>query len=142
MLYFHHFLHWRADAEVGKVTPVVALGESRARIVGAILLLLVAATIVVDVLLGVFPWYAVIAALTIIPVLKAVWEATGDLKTLPQIDGNQHERQSASRSGDSDRAADTGIHAFLEVLNNVIPNNISKFQISRTKTLQSAMDML
>jgi 1,4-dihydroxy-2-naphthoate octaprenyltransferase len=80
VLYFHHFLHWRADAEVGKVTPVVALGEKRARLVGSVLLFLVAATIVVDVLLGVFPWYAVIAVLTIIPVLKAVREATGDLK--------------------------------------------------------------
>jgi 1,4-dihydroxy-2-naphthoate octaprenyltransferase len=80
VLYFHHFLHWRADREVGKITPIVALGENRARIVGAILLFLVAATIVVDVLLGVFPWYAVIAALTIIPVLKAVQEATVDLK--------------------------------------------------------------
>jgi 1,4-dihydroxy-2-naphthoate octaprenyltransferase len=80
VLYFHHFLHWRADAEVGKITPVVALGEKRARIAGAILLLLVAATIVVDVVLGIFPWYAVIAVLTIIPVLKAVRAATGDLK--------------------------------------------------------------
>src|SRR5713226_313144 len=49
VLYFHHFLHWRADQEVGKFTPVVALGENRARIVGAILLSLVAATILLDV---------------------------------------------------------------------------------------------
>ena len=40
VLYFHHFLHWRADKEVGKITPVVALGENRARLVGALLLLL------------------------------------------------------------------------------------------------------
>src|SRR5256885_12423840 len=40
VLYFHHFLHWRADKTVGKVTPVVALGEHGARVVGALLLLL------------------------------------------------------------------------------------------------------
>src|SRR5947209_16300325 len=42
VLYFHHFLHWRADAAVGKITPVVALGEEGAHSVGSILLLLIA----------------------------------------------------------------------------------------------------
>src|SRR6266568_4516868 len=69
VLYFHHFLHWRADATVGKITPVVALGEASARVVGAILLLCVALTIFLDALLNVFPWYSIIAAFTIIPVL-------------------------------------------------------------------------
>src|SRR6202011_3116327 len=41
VLYFHHFLHWRADKAVQKTTPVVALGEHGARIVGAVLLLLI-----------------------------------------------------------------------------------------------------
>src|SRR5207248_9706331 len=41
VLYFHHFLHWRADEEVGKITPIVALGERRARVVGAVLLSLI-----------------------------------------------------------------------------------------------------
>jgi 1,4-dihydroxy-2-naphthoate octaprenyltransferase len=85
VLYFHHFLHWRADAEVGKITPIVALGENRARIVGAVLLFLVAGLIIVDVLLGVFPWYAALAALTIFPVLKSLREATGDLKNYLQL---------------------------------------------------------
>lgn len=80
VLYFHHFLHWRADKSVGKITPVVALGEQGARIVGAVLLLLVAATVLLDVYLKVFPWYAIIAALTIIPVEFALRQATGDLK--------------------------------------------------------------
>ena len=47
VLYFHHFLHWRADKAVQKTTPVVALGEDGARIVGALLLLLIAITIVI-----------------------------------------------------------------------------------------------
>jgi 1,4-dihydroxy-2-naphthoate octaprenyltransferase len=80
VLYFHHFLHWRADKTVGKVTPVVALGEARARMVGAILLVLIAVTIVLDAALGVFPWYSALAALTVIPVWVALRKATGDLK--------------------------------------------------------------
>ena len=80
VLYFHHFLHWRADKEVGKITPVVALGERGARIVGAVLLLLIAVTLLLNVYLKVFPWYAIIAALTIIPVEFALRQATGDLK--------------------------------------------------------------
>ena len=80
VLYFHHFLHWRADKKVGKITPVVALGEKGARVVGALLLLLIAITLIVDVYLKVFPWYAIFAALTIIPVEVALLQATGDLK--------------------------------------------------------------
>ena len=80
VLYFHHFLHWRADKEAGKITPVVALGEKRARVVGALILLLIAITIIVDAYLKVFPWYAIFAVLTIIPVEVALQRATGDLK--------------------------------------------------------------
>jgi 1,4-dihydroxy-2-naphthoate octaprenyltransferase len=80
VLYFHHFLHWRADAEVGKLTPVVALGERRARIVGAVLLSLIAATILFDSLINVFPWYSFVAVFTLIPVLNSLRQATGDLK--------------------------------------------------------------
>lgn len=80
VLYFHHFLHWRADKEVGKITPVVALGESRARIVGAIILVCVAFLIGLDAILNVFPWYSALAMLTVIPVLRSLRRATGDLK--------------------------------------------------------------
>src|SRR6266581_4308355 len=80
VLYFHHFLHWRADATVGKITPVVALGEARARLAGAILLVLIAILILLDATLSVFPWYSAIAAFTVIPVLLTLRRATGDLK--------------------------------------------------------------
>lgn len=80
VLYFHHFLHWRADAEVGKVTPIVALGERNARIVGAIMLLLIALTIILDASLQVYPWYSFLAAFTVLPALQVVRQATGDLK--------------------------------------------------------------
>ena len=80
VLYFHHFLHWRADKTAGKITPVVALGEHGARVVGALLLLLIAIILLVDVFLGVLPWYSIVAALTIIPIQFALRNATGDLK--------------------------------------------------------------
>src|SRR6266571_3615603 len=80
VLYFHHFLHWKADQEVHKVTPVVALGERGARIAGMVLLLLIAIMLLLDALLQVFPWYSAIAALTVIPVILALRQATGDLK--------------------------------------------------------------
>lgn len=80
VLYFHHFLHWRADAEVGKITPVVALGERNARLVGALFLLLIAFTFILDASLQVFPWYSFLAAFTVLPVLQAVRQASGDLK--------------------------------------------------------------
>src|SRR5579884_3067739 len=80
VLYFHHFLHWRADKQVGKVTPVVALGEHGARIVGAFLLLLIAIVLLIDIFLRALPWYSIIAALTIIPVQFALRDARGDLK--------------------------------------------------------------
>jgi len=80
VLYFHHFLHWRADKVVNKVTPVVALGEQGARIGGAVLLVLIAIMFLLDAILEVFPWYSAIAAFTVIPVLLALRQANGDLK--------------------------------------------------------------
>lgn len=80
VLYFHHFLHWRADRAVGKITPVVALGEHRARIVGACILVLISTMMLIDVVLRVFPWYSAIAVLTVLPVLFAIRRATGNLK--------------------------------------------------------------
>ena len=85
VLYFHHFLHWRGDKEVGKVTPIVALGEHGARVAGALLLLLIAVMFIVDAALEVFPWYSFVAALTIIPVQLALRRATGDLKRYRQL---------------------------------------------------------
>jgi len=93
VLYFHHFLHWRADQAVGKITPIVALGERSARLVGGILLSCVALTIFLDVLLNVFPWYSIIAAFTIIPVLFTLRQATGDLKNYLKL-------MASNRNGD------------------------------------------
>jgi 1,4-dihydroxy-2-naphthoate octaprenyltransferase len=88
VLYFHHFLHWRADQAVGKVTPVVALGEQRARIVGAVLLVLIAVLIALGALLNALPWYSIIAVLTVIPVLLTLRRATGELKNYLKLMGS------------------------------------------------------
>jgi 1,4-dihydroxy-2-naphthoate octaprenyltransferase len=79
VLYFHHFLHWRGDQKAGKITPVVALGEHGARVVGALILFAIALTIVILAFTQVLPWYSVVAALTVIPVQMALRQATGDL---------------------------------------------------------------
>lgn len=80
VLYFHHFLHWRADLAVGKITPVVALGEYRARIAGATMLSVIGLLLLIDAWIQVFPWYSCVSVITIIPVLFAVRRATGPLK--------------------------------------------------------------
>lgn len=80
VLYFHHFLHWRADKAAGKITPVVALGEHGARIVGMFILLLIALAFILDALLQVFPWYSIIAALTVLPVQFRLRAATGHIQ--------------------------------------------------------------
>src|SRR2546423_4709589 len=61
VLYFHHFLHWRADAAVGKNTPVVAPGERRGPPLGALILLLIAPTLLLDAIPKLFPRYSFIA---------------------------------------------------------------------------------
>lgn len=79
VLYFHHFLHWRGDQQAGKMTPVVALGERSARLVGMLILLGIAVVFIILALMSALPWYSVIAALTVIPVLLALRQATGEL---------------------------------------------------------------
>jgi len=78
VLYFHHFLHWRGDQQAGKITPVVALGEVRARAVGAWILGAIALTLLTLALTEVLPWYSVVAVLTVLPVQQALRRATGD----------------------------------------------------------------
>ncbi len=80
VLYFHHFLHWRGDQKVGKITPVVALGEHSARVVGALILSAIALIIIVLACTGILPWYSIVAAPTVIPVQLALREAHGEIK--------------------------------------------------------------
>jgi 1,4-dihydroxy-2-naphthoate octaprenyltransferase len=79
VLYCHHFLHWRADRAVGKMSPVAALGEERARKVACVLLAVVAAVILIDSIVGALPWYAALAALTTLLPFLALRKADGSL---------------------------------------------------------------
>ncbi len=79
VLYFHHFLHWRADRAVGKMSPVAALGEERGRVVGFALLVLVALSILVSSIVAIVPWYAGFAALTVLLPINALRQADGSL---------------------------------------------------------------
>ena len=70
ILYNHHFLHWRADKQAGKRTLVVVLGENNALKFSKLLLLLALISLIVCVLAGALPIYALLALLTAIPVIK------------------------------------------------------------------------
>jgi 1,4-dihydroxy-2-naphthoate octaprenyltransferase len=88
VLYFHHFLHWRADRQVGKMSPVAALGEQRGRTVGFVLQALVAASILVVSALGALPWYAAVAALTLLLPFAALRRADGTLAGYGKLMGS------------------------------------------------------
>ncbi len=79
VLYFHHFLHWRADREVGKMSPVAWLGEIRGRQVGWGLLATCAVALVAACAVAALPWYAVAAVGTLALPAVALRQADGSL---------------------------------------------------------------
>ena len=66
VLYNHHFTHPSADAKVGKMSPVVVLGERGARNISPLILGAAYIALVANVVAGVFP-YAALAALVTAP---------------------------------------------------------------------------
>lgn len=70
ILFNHHFLHWKADREAGKKTLVVVWGEKKALVFSRWLLLLAYVSLVICVLFGALPIYALIALLTVLPAYK------------------------------------------------------------------------
>ncbi len=68
VLYNHHFTHLSADAAVGKRSPVVVLGERRARALSPVLLAATYLALVANVMLGVFP-PAALAGLVTAPLI-------------------------------------------------------------------------
>jgi len=64
ILYNHHFSHAMADRSVGKVSPVVALGEGRARKLSPVLLALSYVALIFSAALGVFPKISLVALIT------------------------------------------------------------------------------
>jgi 1,4-dihydroxy-2-naphthoate octaprenyltransferase len=72
ILFNHHFLHWQGDKQAGKKTLVVVWGEQWALVFSRWLLVLAYVSLVICVLAGALPWYALLALLTAIP-LYAVY---------------------------------------------------------------------
>ena len=70
LLFNHHFLHWKADEQAGKLTLVVVWGERRALIFSRVLLFISYASLLLCVALGILPIYALLALLTAIPALQ------------------------------------------------------------------------
>lgn len=67
ILFNHHFLHWEADRQAGKRTLVVVWGEKRALRFSRLLLVLAYASLVLCVISGALPIYALLALLTALP---------------------------------------------------------------------------
>jgi 1,4-dihydroxy-2-naphthoate octaprenyltransferase len=64
VLYNHHFTHPLADEAVGKRSPVVVLGEERARMLSPLLLAAAYGALVANVILGIFPLAALVGLAT------------------------------------------------------------------------------
>lgn len=64
VLYNHHFTHAEADRKTGKISPVVAFGERFARMISPIILGAAYLSLIVNVVMGVFPVMALAGLLT------------------------------------------------------------------------------
>jgi 1,4-dihydroxy-2-naphthoate octaprenyltransferase len=60
-------LHWQADKQSGKKTLIVVWGEDRALGFSKLLLFFAYATLLLCILLGILPFYALIALITAVP---------------------------------------------------------------------------
>lgn len=72
VVYHHHFLHWRADKAAGKMTPVAVLGPETALMVSGAIITIAYVALIVQVALGLFPAWALLAVITAVP-LAASW---------------------------------------------------------------------
>jgi 1,4-dihydroxy-2-naphthoate octaprenyltransferase len=72
VLYHHHFLHWRADREAGKMTPVAVLGPERALVFSAIALVAIYVILIVQVAVDLWPAWALFALVTALPLGAAL----------------------------------------------------------------------
>lgn len=70
LLFNHHFLHWRADQQAGKRTLVVVWGEKRALLFSKYLAVLAYFALILCTVFGVLPYYALLALVTAIPLIK------------------------------------------------------------------------
>lgn len=70
ILFNHHFLHWQADKQAGKKTLVVVWGERKALVFSRFLLTLACVSLLLCIVIGVLPFYALLALPLVIPIVK------------------------------------------------------------------------
>lgn len=70
LLFNHHFLHWQADAKVGKKSLVVVWGEKKSLRFSKMMLYTAYAFVVICVVTKVLPVYGLLALFTAIPLYK------------------------------------------------------------------------
>jgi 1,4-dihydroxy-2-naphthoate octaprenyltransferase len=78
VLYHHHFLHWRADRQAGKRTPVAVLGPDRALVASTVAVVATAGILVGQTVAGLWPPGALAALAWTVPVLAGVRRARRD----------------------------------------------------------------
>ena len=72
VLFHHHFLHWRADASAGKMTPVAVLGPERALNVSLLWIVVTYGLLIVQCIVGLWPPGAAVAVVAAVPLVAAV----------------------------------------------------------------------
>ena len=78
VLFHHHFLHWRADASAGKMTPVAVLGPDRALTLSSVAIATIYGILVVQAIAGLWPPGAIVAVVAALPLIAAVRRARRD----------------------------------------------------------------
>jgi 1,4-dihydroxy-2-naphthoate octaprenyltransferase len=75
VLFHHHFLHWRADASAGKMTPVAVLGPDRALTVSSLSIVVIYGLLVVQSIAGLWPAGSIVGVVAALPLIAAVRRA-------------------------------------------------------------------
>jgi 1,4-dihydroxy-2-naphthoate octaprenyltransferase len=75
VLFHHHFLHWRADASAGKMTPVAVLGPERSLIISIATIVVAYGLLLEQTIAGLWPPGAVVAVVAAVPLVAAVRRA-------------------------------------------------------------------
>jgi 1,4-dihydroxy-2-naphthoate polyprenyltransferase len=78
VLFHHHFLHWRADASAGKMTPVAVLGPDRSLTVSLVAIVVAYGLLVAQTIAGLWPPGALLALVAVVPLVTAVRRARKD----------------------------------------------------------------
>jgi 1,4-dihydroxy-2-naphthoate octaprenyltransferase len=78
VLFHHHFLHWRADATAGKMTPVAVLGPDRALAISIATVLGAYGILIGQTIAGLWPPGALVAVGAAVPLSVAIRRAKRD----------------------------------------------------------------